>query len=150
MGRAIFRLIPPFIISSAAILAVTYLSLMPSKISVDSFFGIPFLDKVAHILLYFGLTSAVLVDYGKLKRSHHTTRKFEWLIACICAFYGLIMEVAQLLMDYGRQFSYADEICNIFGCLLAIFLFQYYLAEKVRKAYRRKHHHRDIVIKPKV
>jgi len=71
-------------------------------------------DKIGHVLAYGALTMATLWAAG-------WQRWFPALIACLA--YGAIMEVAQGLMPFGREFSLLDMVANTAGALTALAVF---------------------------
>ncbi len=84
--------------------------------------GIPFLDKVVHIMEYIplGLLTAHAIRQTKPRLSLQTV----WLIAIgICALYGISDEFHQLFVP-GRTFSLGDWTADIIGSAIGGLIFR--------------------------
>ena len=83
----------------------------------------PYIDKAVHILLYGGLTIAML--YGFSAQYDFFKRRYKYALMALLAsaFYGTIMEVMQYMLTKGRNFESQDILANIIGSLLASLIF---------------------------
>ncbi|SFT11582.1 VanZ like family protein [Zhouia amylolytica] len=91
--------------------------------------GIEVSDKVIHGGIYFVFTVLwylVLVSYIK--------RNLLLKIGVVSALYGIIIEVFQYLMPYGRSFEPLDIVANCCGILLGILAVKlFFSAERMKK-----------------
>lgn len=107
------------ILSIIVALVILYLSLTDSQ-SFDKvpFFNIPYFDKIAHVLMYFGLMSVILFEH----RSAITGRAQLGLIAIIPFIYGILMEILQLTVAANRSGNILDVVANSAGIIIAALL----------------------------
>jgi VanZ family protein len=107
------------ILSILVTLIITYLSLTSSH-TFDKvpFINIPYLDKIVHFCMYFGLMSVILFENRKTIKS---TRQI-FLIALIPLFYGILMEILQETLTTTRSGSVFDAIFNLAGILVSILI----------------------------
>jgi VanZ family protein len=83
------------------------------KVPIFHFQG---MDKVAHLLMYFGLMGTIIFEHRK------TLKKWKQLFitALIPAAYGLLMELLQMWCTISRTGSVADFLFDILGVIFAI------------------------------
>lgn len=91
---------------------VAGLSLMPSD-NVPSLELFPGFDKMVHGSMYFGLT---ILACWTLHAENKRIRIFYVVLFSIS--WGLLMEISQLEMMWGRAFEWKDELANSTGSLL--------------------------------
>jgi VanZ family protein len=105
------------IFSIIVALIIMYLSLTSSdSFEKVSFFNIPFLDKIIHFGMYFGLMLVIIFENRKtLKSIGHL-----FLIALIPLFYGILMEILQSTLTVSRSGSFYDVIFNSAGILVSL------------------------------
>lgn len=97
-------------------------STMKSDSVLPSFlFGIEHLDKLVHMLMYFTLTLAILLE-GYVSKSI-TLRNSNIMILIFVILYGGILEVIQGASNSGRSFDFIDIVANSIGTLCAYTLF---------------------------
>lgn len=99
-----------------------YLSLTSS----DTFdkvplFNIPYLDKIVHFLMYFGLMSVIIFENRKTLE----TAGILFLTALIPLFYGILMEILQAIFTATRTGSFYDIIFNSAGILVSLLLWMW-------------------------
>ncbi|MFI3269158.1 MAG: VanZ family protein [Rikenellaceae bacterium] len=105
---------------------VTTLSLVkltPITHSVD----VVGLDKLVHLLFYFGLTTLLLTQQWIRGRSITTKRVV--VIATAAALYGGVMEILQHFI--GRECSLLDMMANSLGALLGAVIFRLPVVSKL-------------------
>ncbi len=101
------------VIASLAKLVITFL---PKGVSNS--------DKIGHLIAYFGF--AIIWSLYFFVRNKENTKAvflkgaFKAVIFGIA--FGLIMEVAQLVLTDYRQFDLKDALANTFGTLLAMII----------------------------
>lgn len=105
------------IFSILVALIIMYLSLAGSD-TFDNvpFFNIPFLDKIVHFCMYFGLMSVIIFENRKTIQN----RAQLFLISLIPLLYGILMEVLQSVLTVSRSGSIFDAIANSVGILISI------------------------------
>ena len=99
------------LIGYALIVLVVYLSLVSVPVKIDT--GLPYQDKLLHILAYFSLTFWFLQVY------HVRQHARFWVIFFLCL--GLFLEFMQGL-DAARYSEAADMVANVLGVVLAVLL----------------------------
>lgn len=105
----------PFIVVGVII----YLTLMPSDGVPHMRF--PYSDKVAHALMFGGLSIVLLYDWG---RSDGRLTIVKWLISSlVSSALGGIIEYVQDAMDYGRSAEFGDWIADTLGAFLLPLIF---------------------------
>ena len=113
------RKVPSWVFSIVCLGAVLWLTLSPHPLGDNDFnyfFGI---DKVAHIIMFMGLTLCFLFDAMRA-RNWHTLSLPEislWSLAGMSI--GILTEYLQATMNIGRAFEYPDMIADAFGAILA-------------------------------
>jgi VanZ family protein len=105
-------------------IAILYLSLASSSTfdEVDVF-DFPYIDKVVHFCMYFGLMLTLQIEntiYTKKLRS-------LILLALIPMFYGIVMEICQSWLTETRFGDFVDALFDFFGILVAAGIWQLYL-----------------------
>lgn len=107
------------IFSIIVALIIMYLSLASS----DTFdkvplFNIPYLDKIVHFLMYFGLMSVIIFENRKVLKTTHNL----FLTALIPLLYGILMEILQAAFTETRSGSFYDVLFNSTGILVSLLL----------------------------
>lgn len=107
------------ILSIIVALVILYLSMTDSQ-SFDNvpFLNIPYFDKIAHFLMYFGLMSVIVFEH----RNTITGRTQVVLIAVIPFIYGILMEILQLTIAANRSGNIYDVIANTAGIIVSALL----------------------------
>ncbi len=104
----------------AITICIAYLSLIKTTNFPDIAFSN--IDKIYHLVAYFGLTSSWLFALKKPKY------KYKVLIACVL--YGIILEVLQTTLTEYRAGELFDFLANSVGVLLALLIFNLFLKKK--------------------
>lgn len=85
-----------------------------------SFWEVLSIDKVAHVFMYgmlvFLLTTGLKRQYSNGWLRYYAKSTAFW----IGMFYGLLLEIMQLLLCSDRFFEMGDIIANSIGCLIGI------------------------------
>jgi VanZ family protein len=98
---------------------ILYLSLTSSHtFNKVSFFNIPFFDKIVHFGMYFVLMSVIILE------NRHSIKSNRHLIltALIPLFYGILMEIFQVVFTTTRYGSIYDVISNSAGIIVSLLL----------------------------
>lgn len=113
------KMIKRNIFSILVALIIMYLSLASSDTFDDvSIFNTPFIDKIAHFLMYFGLMSVIIFEYRKTLKNKGNL----FLIALIPFFYGILMEILQTTLTDSRLASFLDVLFNSAGIFFSVLL----------------------------
>ena len=83
----------------------------------------PYLDKIAHVLIYFGLVFIWLAVFWTTDRYHIFSRR-PVLVLSICLFYGIVIEAFQHWFTDTRTFDIIDIIANGIGGFLGFLTFE--------------------------
>jgi VanZ family protein len=98
-------------------LVIMYLSLTGSdtfdKVHV---FEIPFMDKIVHFIMYFGLMSVIILENRSLLKN----RQKLLLIALFPFFYGILLEICQALFTSTRSGSVSDALFDGLGIIVSL------------------------------
>jgi VanZ family protein len=109
------------IFSIIVAIIIAYLSLSGSESFESSFFTrIPYYDKIAHLMMYFGFMSVIIFENRKVLR---TGKNF--IIAAIIPFlWGGLMEILQASVTVNRSGDLIDALFNLCGILIAIAIYR--------------------------
>jgi len=111
------KMIKKNIFSIVVALIILYLSLASSDTFKNvPFYDIPYLDKIVHFAMYFGLMSTIIFDNRKTIKSNRQLI----LIALIPLFYGILMEILQATLTVSRYGSIYDVMANSTGIITSI------------------------------
>ncbi len=101
-------------------LVILYLSLANAhtfdKVAV---FNIPYIDKIVHFGMYFGLMFMIIIENRKSTRSV----KDLFTLSLIPLSYGIIIEILQSVLTVTRSGSFFDVIADLTGILVSIMIF---------------------------
>jgi len=107
------------IMSIIVALVILYLSLANSQSFDDvPFLNIPYFDKIAHFLMYFGLMSVIVFEH----RNEIIGRTQLSLTALIPFVYGILMEILQLTIAANRSGNIYDVLANTTGIIVSALL----------------------------
>ena len=117
--RQTSKMLKKNIFSIIVALVIMYLSLASSETFDEvTLFNIPYIDKIVHFGMYFGLMSVIIFENRKTFKS----TGYLFIIALIPLFYGILMEFLQLTLTSSRSGSFYDVISNASGILVSILL----------------------------
>ena len=125
---------PPLVFTVITLGAILWLTLIPDPLGDDMPPLFPGADKIVHAIMFGGLTVMMLFDFQRKSEWRPTS----WHIALAAAFFSLLIgvgvEIAQLTMDLGRGFEYADMAADAAGAFLFAICWQlcqrFWLPEK--------------------
>ena len=123
MKQLIKRLSEPNLLLGLSIgytVLITVLSLVPTSNLPKVQFE--WSDKVAHLLIYLGLSFIWLLFLQLKFRPLSTTVTI--IVVTSCLFYGIIIEALQQLLAASRQADLYDVIANAVGILLGLLVFE--------------------------
>jgi len=121
------------IFSILVALVIMYLSLTSSHtFDKVSFINIPFLDKIVHFGMYFGVMLVIIFENRKIIKSIRQL----FLIALIPLFYGILMEILQSTLTTTRSGSFYDVLFNLAGILTSLLLFWLWIKPSTKESVR--------------
>ncbi|MEE4244462.1 MAG: VanZ family protein [Kangiellaceae bacterium] len=88
-----------------------YLTLTPQMIKS---FNIPHIDKLFHMIAFFGVSSLFLLAFSRLP---------TWQIVTLMILLGIVIEAAQYYIP-GRSFSWLDWLADNVGVLFGLVSFK--------------------------
>lgn len=107
------------ILSFLIALIIMFLSLTGSdNFDGVSFLNIPYFDKIAHFGMYFGFMSVLLFE----NRKQLIANKQIMLLSIIPFFYGIMMELFQIIFTASRSGSLFDVFFNTAGIIVSTML----------------------------
>lgn len=105
-------------LSLIVILAVIYLSFFkPPSTELNE---IPYIDKVAHVCMYFGMAGMLWLEFLRSHRDHLSPIRHAWIGAFLCPV--LFSGCVELLQEYCTTYrggDWMDFAANTTGVLLA-------------------------------
>lgn len=113
---------PPYIFSGMVVIAILWLTLSPHPLGENPPPIFPGADKIAHAIMFGALTAMLLLDF---QRKHFWERiglGRSILYAIGVSAFGAFTEIAQNLMEMGREFEVADIISDSCGAVVIAIL----------------------------
>lgn len=116
--RVTLEKLPCWLPSIVVLGIILWLTLVPRPFGDDapSFFEGE--DKVAHGLMFFVLTLALLFDKRHSTGGRALSRGYVLLASAMAMLLGLAIEFAQEAMGMGRTFDICDVIADVIGVML--------------------------------
>ena len=105
-------------VSLLVISAVVYLSFFrPPSTELD---GIPNIDKVVHVCMYFGMSGMLWFEFLRAHRRDHTPLWHAWVGAFLCpVLFSGVVELLQAYCTTYRGGDWLDFAANATGAVLA-------------------------------
>ena len=105
-------------VSLLVIAAVVYLSFFrPPSTELD---GIPNIDKVVHVCMYFGMSGMLWFEFLRAHRRDHTPLWHAWVGAFLCpVLFSGVVELLQAYCTTYRGGDLLDFAANATGAVLA-------------------------------
>ena len=105
-------------VSLLVIAAVVYLSFFrPPSTELD---GIPNIDKVVHVCMYFGMSGMLWFEFLRAHRRDHTPLWHAWVGAFLCpVLFSGVVELLQAYCTTYRGGDWLDFAANATGAVLA-------------------------------
>ena len=108
------RWLPPVIWG----LMIIVLSLMPAGGGNTFLFGIPHIDKLAHFGIYAVWTFLICLSLDRNTKG--SLKKIGWIAFLTGAVLGILLELGQYAMTFGRSYEIGDIIANTIGSLAGV------------------------------
>jgi VanZ family protein len=111
---------------------ILYLSLANSR-SFDKvpLFEIPYLDKLVHFAMYFGLMLVIIYENRKSIKS----KRQLMLISTIPLIYGVVLEILQAVLTNTRSGNIFDALADGAGIYAAVLIGSVYLQRRKSDTY---------------
>ena len=142
--RKLINAIPVGVLSAIATVLCLYLLLDNDPFGAQHVHLFPGSDKVAHVLMFMCVACAYIYDYVKYRLPHHTSTNKELAFSAAAFTVGVLAEVAQLVMQNGRSFEWADLLADAVGAVLGFLLMKFFFTKRFRNymlKFKRHHHH---------
>lgn len=114
------RNLPRFLLTALVLAAILYLTLWPNPVPDDTML-FPYQDKVAHLLMFMGLSAVGCLDWAHADPDSHRltlTKHGAASMAIVATVIGGCIEIAQENMGLGRSGDWSDFVCDAIGALL--------------------------------
>ena len=137
MNRAkrLLENLPPWLLSALTACAIMWLTLSPRPLGDIEPELFPGADKLAHAVMFGGITLTLLLDRMRSYGWQRPSGRFVagcWLAATL---FGVLIEVAQKFSGFGRSFEINDIIADSAGALaVAAFWFIFVRSQDNRSA----------------
>ncbi|MCH5223544.1 MAG: VanZ family protein [Muribaculaceae bacterium] len=116
--RSFLSGLPPWLFSTLTIIAILWLTLAPKPLGEKPPPLFPGADKIAHGIMFGGLTAMLLLDWQRKHDWKPTINSRIWIDALSCGMFGILIEYLQDFLQMGRGFEYADMIADCAGALI--------------------------------
>ncbi|NDV57283.1 VanZ family protein [Bacteroides sp. 519] len=127
------RYIKKYPVSFFIIAVVIYLSFFkpPSDTGLND---IPYLDKIVHFGMYFGLSGMLWLEFLRNHKNNDAPMWHAWIGACLCPilFSGIVELFQEIATDY-RGGDWMDFAANTSGAVVASLLAYYWLRPRFHK-----------------
>lgn len=91
----------------------------PSNFSEIPTFEFTYADKIVHLLMYFGLALALMIDYRKSTKTNRYNGYFVLFCFALPVIFGGIVEIVQSAYFAPRTGDWFDWLADILGVLVA-------------------------------
>src|SRR5436309_1236128 len=109
-----------------SLLTLVLLCLPGSVLPHHGIFGLPSIDKVAHLGLFGGLVFFWSLYYNYGRRPNILTVRVSWVIVLLSFIFGVIMEFVQRNFIPNRSFDVGDIIADLAGTLIGYLVTHWY------------------------
>lgn len=115
------------IVAIALLILITYVSLLPGQ-EIPKV-GLKNIDKVVHMVMYFILSSFMLLGFGNLKHKSIFVKSIPILMSFFCSF---LIEILQEYTTSSRLFEINDILANGIGCVIAFIVMKKQIFNKLK------------------
>ncbi len=113
------HIINRYYLTLLVIIAVLYLSLC-RNVSSETWLDIPYLNKIAHCVMYMGLMGTFCFDIYRQKFSSPQTVKCILSGFVFVVILGVLLEILQSYVTEYRTGDMYDVIANVIGAVLGV------------------------------
>lgn len=111
----IISYIPQWLPTIVVLIVILWLTLAPHPLGEVKISFFPGFDKVAHGLMFAGLTFATLFDAARFHGLHYLRLPLVAMIALVCGAIGVGIEYLQIWMNIGRSKEFLDMVADFTG-----------------------------------
>lgn len=115
------------IVAIVLLILITYVSLLPGQ-EIPKV-GLKNIDKVVHTVMYFILSSFMLLGFGNLKHKSIFVKSIPILMSFFCSF---LIEILQEYTTSSRLFEINDILANGIGCVIAFIVMKKQIFNKLK------------------
>ena len=116
--QSLLTLLPSWLLTAITLGVILWLTLASKPLGDEPPSLFPGADKVAHGIMFGGLTWMMMLDNQRKNEWKPVSVTFGIISALSSSAIGVIVEFAQLGMQNGRGFEYADMISDAIGAFL--------------------------------
>ena len=129
----LIKAIPNWVLSTIVLLLIAYLTLDSNPLDINRYKLFEGADMIIHLMMYFALCSAYIIDYAKSRMPHHTKVSTELVFCFLCIAIGLLFEILQSVITDSRTYARYDVISNTAGAIVAFLMFHFWAMHKLRR-----------------
>lgn len=134
--------IPKGLPSILAIVLVFYCTFARNPFGVNALKVFPYAEQVAHMILYFIVALAFILDYAKARLPHHSKINQEIVLAATASVLALLMEIALMFYTGGINYDLTNWLAGTVGAAIAFLFYHYWLLHPMRHyLYHSMQHH---------
>lgn len=116
-------------------LVILYATWIPKPLPDDTLPSMPNIDKLIHAIMFGGLAGALMFDYHRKDvREHKLSLTVLVVIGSACAAFGVLDEVVQGLLGFGRESDVWDLTADWVGIGVAMLV----APVVIRRIFRKK------------
>lgn len=120
--RNVLGKIPTGLFTVLTVLTILWLTLAPKPLGENPPPLFPGADKIAHGIMFGGLTTMILIDLQRKYGWKSVKPLYAMIAALISASFGTLIEFLQDSMGMGRGFEYGDIVADTAGAFLFGFM----------------------------
>lgn len=121
--------------SLLVVLVILYATWIPKPLPDDTLPSMPNIDKLIHAIMFGGLAGALMFDYHRKDvREHKLSLTVLVVIGSACAAFGVLDEVVQGLLGFGRESDVWDLTADWVGIGVAMLV----APIVIRRIFRKK------------
>lgn len=121
--HAVMKNVPHWIFSVLCLIIILWLTLTPHPFGEEELPLFPGADKIAHGLMFFGLTLCMLFDYMRHSGWKHVSLLVIAVASMLGMGLGIGIEFLQRAMGEGRSYETMDMAADSIGAIVAGGLF---------------------------
>ena len=134
--------IPKGVITVVTLVLVLFFTLYPNPLGVNSLKIFPYAEPVGHLILYFFVALALIIDYAKAKLPHHSKINHEIALAAVAAVLSFVMELTLMVWTGGYNYDVTNVFFATIGAALEFFFYHFWLYHPFRHyLYHSVQHH---------
>ena len=134
--------IPKGLASILAVALALYCTFARNPFGVNALKVFPYAEQVGHLILYFFVALAFILDYAKARLPHHSKINQEIVLAATASVMALLMEIALMFVTGGINYDLINWAAASVGAALAFLFYHYWLLHPMRHyLYHSIQHH---------